>query len=133
MGVPGRSVAVYLVCIWILVACFAIARPLLVKQHPLTRNLSAGQLGVLMIAVFIPISLEAILLVRHIRIAVLAASVICVEWTFLIVLRIMLALQHSPAIFGDAAARQSSYVPAVFAIVLNGLVMWYLVSRMRKQ
>jgi len=127
-----RSWTIYPVVIWVMAACFAVSRPLLTKQHPVTESILPSQLGLLFIGIFILIMAEAFFLVRLQKIALYLACVICATWALFILFRIVLAVQYSPAIFAGPVSGELVYLPAVTAMGLNTLVVWYLVKQLKE-
>ena len=112
-----RPWVIFPVGFWVLIAGFALLRPL--SHGALQPTLSRIQADALLAFLFLLVIVEAICLLQLRRAAIHIAILILALWTALISARIWFALKYSPLIFGPGPEGIPAYVAPVTAILLN--------------
>lgn len=112
-----RPWIIFPVGFWVLVAGFALLRPL--PHGALQPALSRAQVDALLAVLFLLVIAEAICLLRLRQTAIHIAILILALWTALICARIWFARKYSPLIFGPGPEGMQAYVVPIAAILLN--------------
>ena len=119
-----RPIGVVLSGLIVLVAGFAHLRPLLRGAWQVL--LAPNPRWIILLVLSASVLLEVILLLQLRRRAIQIAIVLSLLWIAVIVSRIMIALQYSPAVFGPGPTGMKAYLAPVIAAILCVINILYL-------